>query len=95
MATGREELGSLEKRLLLAWKEKLENLRCAILDIDVRFVVSGTLMARLIAPEASVIVDRSSGILSRTRTRSPKRNGVTGLFPGRNHLSCCPLRHIR
>lgn len=46
IATRRQELGSLEKRLLLTWKERLEDLRCAILDIDVRFVLSDTLVAR-------------------------------------------------
>ncbi len=45
IATRRQELGSLEKRLLLTWKEKLEDLRCAVLDIDVRFVLSDTLVA--------------------------------------------------
>ena len=45
IATRRERLGSLEKRLLLTWKEKLEELRCAVLNIDVRFVVSDTLIA--------------------------------------------------
>ncbi len=46
IATRRQELGSLEKRLLLTWKDKLEDLRCAILNIDVRFVLSDTLIAR-------------------------------------------------
>jgi hypothetical protein len=46
IATRREQLGSLEKRLLVTWKEKLEILRCTILNIDVRFVVSDTLIAR-------------------------------------------------
>ena len=46
IATRRLDLGSLEKRLLLVWKEKLEELRCAILGIDVRFVLSDTLVSR-------------------------------------------------
>ena len=46
IARRREDLGSLEKRLLVAWKERLEDLRCAILDVDVRFLVSDTLIAR-------------------------------------------------
>jgi hypothetical protein len=46
IAAGGERLGSLEKRLLLSWKEELEDLRCEILNIDVRFVLSDTLIAR-------------------------------------------------
>ena len=45
IATRRQELGSLEKRLLLTWKEKLEDLRCAILGVDVRFALSDTLVS--------------------------------------------------
>ncbi len=46
ITTRKASLGSLEKRLLLSWKEKLEDLRCTVLGIDVRFAVSDTLIAR-------------------------------------------------
>jgi hypothetical protein len=44
--TRRDGLTALEKRLLLSWKEKLEELRCAVLNVDLRFDVSDTVIAR-------------------------------------------------
>ncbi|HMK38288.1 MAG TPA: PIG-L family deacetylase [Bacteroidota bacterium] len=46
IAVRRAELTGLEKRVLVAWKDKLEDLRCAILGIDVRFIVSDSMIAR-------------------------------------------------
>jgi hypothetical protein len=45
IATQRKSLQSHEKRLLQSWKESLEDLRCSVRDIDVKYVVSDTLLA--------------------------------------------------
>ena len=46
LASGRGSLGSMEKRLLLRWKDRLEDLRCAILGVDLTFSASDTLVSR-------------------------------------------------
>ncbi len=46
IGSGGKNLGSLEKRILITWKERLEDLRCAILGVDVRFVPGDTLITR-------------------------------------------------
>lgn len=39
-------VASLDRKTLLTWKNRLESLRCALLDIDIKFTVSESLVTR-------------------------------------------------
>ncbi|HTY60564.1 MAG TPA: hypothetical protein VMF59_17195, partial [Bacteroidota bacterium] len=69
IATRRAELGSLEKRLLITWKERLEDLRCAVLNVDLRFTVS-----------AGVITPRQQFSLRFPPDRKFPRNGSSEII---------------
>ena len=45
IATRKAGLSALEKRILISWNENLEDLRCAILGIDLKYVVSDTIVS--------------------------------------------------
>jgi len=46
IAEGKGRLTNVEKRLLIGWKQELESLRCTVLGVDIRFVLSDTLVAQ-------------------------------------------------